>query len=106
MKTIGIFGLFMLSFHMVPAVSANRIACLGTNGERALASNLASGEEHAVASLPALLEGFAKQTNSELSYFVTYDSASTEGRNEYQLIDRKGRYVITLPEASSTKTAL
>ena len=90
----------------MPALSANRTACFGSNGERALASNMASGDKHAVAGLPALLDDIAKRTNSKLSHFETYEYGATERHRVYELIDRNGRYVITLSEVSSTSVAL
>ncbi|MDP4574793.1 hypothetical protein Q9K02_06520 [Qipengyuania sp. G39] len=95
-----------LSFVVAPEASATRVACYGSNGERLLANVSASADEHLIASLPALIERMAKETDSTFQIFGALEKSSTIERSEYWMTDEHERFVITIAETSSTSVSL
>lgn len=106
MKVVFVVAFSLLSFVVAPAATANRVACIGSNEARALANGVASGDQLAVASLPTLLDEISAETGTKVFVFQVFEQASLEWRNEYELIDRNDRYIISFTEISSTKVKL
>jgi len=106
MKVAFVVAFSLSSFVVAPAATANRVACIGSNEARALANGVASGDQLTVASLPTLLDEISAKTDTKLFVFEIFEQASLDARNEYQLIDRNDRYIITFTEVSSTKVKL
>jgi len=96
----------LMSLLMASPSAANRTACIGSNGERALADGVASGNERAMASLPVFLDEIATASHTELLVFQVFGKSAAEASNQYQLRDLDGRFLITLTEVSPTRVAL
>lgn len=106
MNVGAIFVIAVIGLSVGPEASAIRIACYGSNEERLLAREAASADKQVVASLPALLDSVARETNSKLLTFGAFKSTSADEQREYRLTEELGRFVVTLKEKNSTSVIL